>query len=352
MAIYEMTKDTINKLKESTFGAHDVKERQDLQRLLRDRIDIIADGVMVVAEEFGSFEDSQHRIDLLALDGDANLVVIELKRTMTGGRAELQALRYAAMVSTMTFDDVVSAHQNYLKKRDSKVDAKQAVLDHLEWNEPDEEEFAQEVRIVLVAADFSKELMGTVLWLNGQDLDIRCVRLKPYTGKDNQLLLDVQQVIPLPEAVEYQFKIKKKEKKGKADRKDKKDRTKFDVTVNGVTQAGLSKRRTMLVAIKGFCDGGVTPEEIGELIPWATRLWRRVDDQVGRDEFIKKAHAAAEIGGPAFDPDRWHVSDEDLIVVSGRTYALTNQWGRKSEDALKNLVAKYPDRGVAYSRSE
>ena len=37
------------------------------------------------------------------------------------------------------------------------------------------------VRIILVAADFSKELTTTVLWLNERDLDIRCLRVRPYT---------------------------------------------------------------------------------------------------------------------------------------------------------------------------
>lgn len=35
------------------------------------------------------------------------------------------------------------------------------------------------------------------MWLNERDLDIRCIRLKPY-GDNGRVLLDVQQVIPLP----------------------------------------------------------------------------------------------------------------------------------------------------------
>ena len=53
-------------------------------------------GVLVVAEEFGDWEESKRRIDLLGLDRDATLVVIELKRTDDGGHMELQAIRYAA----------------------------------------------------------------------------------------------------------------------------------------------------------------------------------------------------------------------------------------------------------------
>jgi hypothetical protein len=91
-----------------------VLERARLQRLLRARIDAIADDVLIVAEEFGAFADAKRRIDLLGIDREGRLVVFELKRTLDGGHLELQALRYAAMISTMTFDDLVVHYENHL----------------------------------------------------------------------------------------------------------------------------------------------------------------------------------------------------------------------------------------------
>jgi len=44
-------------------------------------------------------------------------VVIELKRTEDGGHMELQAIRYAAMVSAMTFDGAVEIYGRYLRER-------------------------------------------------------------------------------------------------------------------------------------------------------------------------------------------------------------------------------------------
>ena len=69
---------------------------------------------MVIAEEFGEWSESGRRIDLLAVDRDANLVVIEFKRTDDGGHIELQAIRYAAMVANMTWDQAKTAFQKYL----------------------------------------------------------------------------------------------------------------------------------------------------------------------------------------------------------------------------------------------
>jgi RecB family endonuclease NucS len=44
-----------------------------------------------MAEEFSDWQDRSRRIDLLCLDTDANLVVVELKRTNDAGHMELQA---------------------------------------------------------------------------------------------------------------------------------------------------------------------------------------------------------------------------------------------------------------------
>tara|TARA_R110002049_G_scaffold79063_4_gene201656 strand:- start:2205 stop:2747 length:543 start_codon:yes stop_codon:yes gene_type:complete len=174
MAIYELKDSGIQRLQKTTFADRGIRERQDIQRLLRSQIDIISENTMVIAEEFGDWDASRRRIDLLCIDKDANLVVIELKRTEDGGHMELQAIRYSAMISTMTFDQVVEAHKSFLASIGSEDDSQQRILDFLEWDEPDEDSFAQDVRIVLASAEFSKELTSAVLWLN--DKEVRPVK--------------------------------------------------------------------------------------------------------------------------------------------------------------------------------
>lgn len=145
------------------------------------------------------------------MDKAANLVVVELKRSEDGGHMDLQAIRYAAMISTMTFAQAVEAHKNYLGKLGrNDQDGQQSILEFLGWEQPEESEFATDTRIVLVSGEFSKEITTAVLWLNERDLDIRCVRLRPYS-LDGRTLLDIQQVVPLPEATEYQVQLRKKE---------------------------------------------------------------------------------------------------------------------------------------------
>lgn len=211
MPVYRMTKDALEALPETGFQARGIKERADLQRLLRANITPVAPDVLVIAEEFSEWDDSKRRIDLLGVDRDADLVVIELKRDDEGGHMELQAIRYAAMVSTMTFARAVEVYQSFLEQRGDGNDAQAGMLEFLGWDEPQEDEFGQDVKIVLVAADFSKELTTSVLWINKKGLDVRCVRMKPYLNGD-VVIVDAQQVVPLPEAEEYTVQIREKER--------------------------------------------------------------------------------------------------------------------------------------------
>jgi len=209
LPIFELKSEHIDRIEETSFAEMGISERSDLQRLLRKQFEVIAPDILIVAEEFGEWERSKRRIDLLGLDREANLVVIELKRTEDGGHMELQALRYAAMVSTITFDKAVDVYDSYLKKIGEESNAKESILSFLGWEDADEDKFAQDVRIFLISAEFSKELTTSVLWLNERGLDIRCVRIKPYRDKD-RILIDVQQIIPIQETEEYLVQIRVK----------------------------------------------------------------------------------------------------------------------------------------------
>lgn len=342
MTIYELKRDSIEPLRATYFRAEGLTERQDLQRLLRDHVQVIDPNVMVLAEEFGRWDDSKRRIDLLALDRDARLVVIELKRTDDGGHMELQALRYAAMVSRMTFEQAVDAHARWLDSLGREAHAEKAILDFLGWSEPDEERFGKDVRILLASADFSKELTTTVLWLNERDLDVRCVRIKPYSD-GARVFIDVQQVIPLPEAGEYVVQLREKERSERRAIESGRDYTRYDVTVEGVRHASQPKRRAIHLVVSLLCSKGVTPEEIAGVVDWkGSRLWRSTDGPVSADEFDRRMRAEADGGGAAWDRSRWHVQDGSLIQSRGKTWALTADWGSRTGEAIKALLDRWP----------
>jgi len=212
MPLFRLDADHLAALPVTDFAREGVTERYDLQRLLRDQIGVLLPDVMVLTDEFGDWDDSRRRIDLLALDAEARLVVVELKRTTNDGQLDLQAIRYAAMASTMTFDQAAAAYARFGGL--SPAEAEQALLNFLGWDEPQEEFFGQDMRIVLVAADFHKEVTTSVMWLNQRDLDITCIRVRPHRQGD-ELILDIQRIIPLPEAEDYLVRAKDKSREAR-----------------------------------------------------------------------------------------------------------------------------------------
>lgn len=135
MAIYALTEKELVPVTATSFTAENIHERKHIQQLLKANITVLDTSLMVIAEEFGDWIDSSRRIDLLCLDTEANLVVVELKRTEDGGHMELQALRYAAMISAMTFEQLVDTHARFLNPaQPDHDDAQTAILKFLGWD--------------------------------------------------------------------------------------------------------------------------------------------------------------------------------------------------------------------------
>ncbi len=232
MPLYEIDDNKLKPLVRESFQDQGLWERRDLQRLFKANISAVDPDILVIAEEFGEWSEGNRRIDLLAIDKDANLVVIELKRTDDGGHMELQAIRYAAMVANMTWDFAVSVFEKFLSENEIDLDAESRMCEFLRWDKPLQDDFAQDVRIILAAANFSKEITTSVLWLNERELDIRCIRLSLHKI-DEKLVLSTEQTIPLPEAEEYQIEVLQKKREARVSRGDSKDRSLYTVSFNG-----------------------------------------------------------------------------------------------------------------------
>lgn len=350
MAIFEVTADALLSLTPTTFAAQRLRERFDLQRLLRQNIGAIDPGLFVLTEEYADWEDSRRRIDLLCIDKKANIVVLELKRTEDAGRAELQAIRYAAMVSRMTFAQAVMAHTAYLARIGESDDAEAAILRFLDWDEPDESNFGQDTRIIIVSHEFSKELTTSVLWLNQRELDIRCVRMVPYAHAD-KVYVDIQQVIPLPEAADYEIQVRKKAAEERTAREGEgPDWTRYDLEINGERFEHLNKRRLFLKVIQGLCTGGISPQRMCEFLP--ERKLLEVDGICSGEEFLAKASAARKRNGNLYNLKRFFTEDSDLMHFGGKTYALSNQWSMPFLPGLEELIKSVPQQKISFHPSD
>ena len=339
MAIYRIAGDHVRPLDKTTFQAEGMLERQDLQRLFRHNIEPLVPDAMVLAEEFGDWQDSRRRIDLLCLDRDAGLVVVELKRTEDGGHMELQAIRYAAMVSHMTFDAAVRAHHRFLGDNQISENAEERILEYLGWDEPQEDAFAFEVSIVLASGEFSREIMTAVMWLGEHDIDIRCIKLMPYKlGQER--LLDIVQIYPLPEAADYQVRLKEKEHKERRMRVQNRDLTRFHLTIGEHVHSNLPKRRLALLVIREAVRRGAKPLDV-----YPGRNWMIVSGDHNGESFLR---VTPEEGNSLFRSGRFFAKDDELMKADGKTYALTRMWGSQTLGEVDRIIARFGMDDVAY----
>ncbi|RYE42508.1 MAG: hypothetical protein EOP24_32540 [Hyphomicrobiales bacterium] len=335
MALYEMSGEhTLSTIPLTSFSSMGVYERAHLQKALRSQISAITPGVetMVLAEEYGDWVGANRRIDLLCLDKDGKLVVVELKRE-DGASMELQAIRYAAMISAMRFEQAVDAHRKYLTKIGSTDDPEQAIRDFLELDDGEPAALHEEVRIVLAAASFGTELTTTVLWLNKQGMDVRCVQMRPHL-LDGRVLLDVQQVIPLPEAAEYQVAIREKEAQQAVVRTSERNMTKYHLTIGDRSFSNLAGRRVIYEVIAEALSQGVTMATIAGALPGkggAAFLW--AEGQLTEAQLLERT---GNTGSGYFSQDSM------LLRAEGRTLAVSKRWGDQLMDSISSVVDLIP----------
>ena len=105
-------------------------------------------------------------------------------------------------------------YQDYLDRWGNGEDAKESLLEFLERDEEELLLNRNDQRVILISNNFRKEVTSTVLWLREHEIQIQCFRAIPYSMGE-ELFLQMEQIIPLPETKEFMIDIKEKEKEEK-----------------------------------------------------------------------------------------------------------------------------------------
>ncbi len=180
-------------------------ERKHLQEWIIGNPEVLGEDALIVTSEFDRWQTAagdgrRYRLDVLAIDSGGQLIVAELKRDASHKDVELQALKYAALVSRFDEDTLTDAHRDYLSKRSdeeiSADDARESIKQHLGgtidsdgWTQP---------KVVLIAGDFPETVTNTVIWLSEAGLEIVLLGYQMYRWGDDTFLV-VSQTYPPPD---------------------------------------------------------------------------------------------------------------------------------------------------------
>ena len=208
----------ISPVKTKRFSELGFTERKHLQEWLAHEPSALGEELLIIQKEFDGFDDTRERLDLLALDKDGNLVIIENKLDDSGRDVVWQALKYASYCASLTKAQIVDIYQQYLDRYEpvtrevdllnAPASASARICEFLDAPDLDELKLnlGNSQRIMLVAANFRKEVTSTALWLLGQGISIACFKITPYSLGE-QLLINIDQIIPTPEAKELMIGI-------------------------------------------------------------------------------------------------------------------------------------------------
>ena len=211
-----LSENRLVRLEKRRFSDLNLQERPHLQEWLVQTPEALGEELLVIQKEFDGFANTRERLDLLALDKEGRLVVIENKLDDSGRDVVWQALKYVAYCSSLKKAEIVEIYQKYL---DQWLNGQNAVANLCEFLEVEDLDDAvlnagNEQRLMLVAANFRKEVTATVLWLIGHGVRAQCFRVLPYSFGE-ELLIDLQQIIPTPEAADYMIGMAAKESEEK-----------------------------------------------------------------------------------------------------------------------------------------
>lgn len=172
----------IAKLKQVSFSELGFSERNHLQEWLANQPDALGEELLIIQKEFDGFDDTKERLDLLAIDKLGSLVIIENKLDDSGRNVVWQSLKYASYCSTLSKTQIAEIYQKYLDKTDPGKNAQVLICEFL-----GKEEFAEVVlnpgndqRLIMVAAEFRKEVTSTVLWLLKHRVFVKCFKATPF----------------------------------------------------------------------------------------------------------------------------------------------------------------------------
>lgn len=194
----------IQPLQQRTFTELGFRERSHLQEWIAKNPACLGEDLLIIQKEFAGFSDTNERLDLLALDKEGRIVVIENKLDDTGRDVVWQALKYASYCSSFSKENIRTIYQDFLSKSGSVEIAEDKIVEFLECDSFQEVALNKGItqRIILIAANFRKEVTSTIIWLMNFNLQVQCFKVTPYSMSE-ELFLNLEQIIPTKDAEDY-----------------------------------------------------------------------------------------------------------------------------------------------------
>ena len=176
---------------------------------------------------------------------------------------------------------------------------------------------------------------------------LRCIKLEPYKLRQ-EVLLDVQQIFPLPEAADYQVRVREKEREERRARAQNRDLTRFHLTIGDKVHDNLPKRHLAYFVIREAINRGAKPLDVYP----AKKGWLIVPGDHDEDSLLVAAERGREAESSTSDSIRFLTADDELIKSEGKTYAVTKMWGNQTLTEVDRIIGQFSLDDVTYQPTD
>jgi len=353
MYLIDREKNRVLKLKKRTFTELKFRERDHLQEWIANNPTTLGEELLIIQKEFSGFSETNERLDLLALDKVGNLVIIENKLDDSGKDVTWQVIKYASYCTSLTKQDIINIYQAYLGTTGNAIEKLSEFFENRDISELVLNQGLNSQRLILVAANFRKEVTSTVLWLMNFKIRIQCFKVTPYEFND-QLFLNVEQILPTKDTEDFSISIATKAQEEIEIQETLKSRhhirLKFwEQFINASNQInnlfsnnspskdnwigkgiGMSGVNLNFVATSSYCRGEIfinrgNKEENKEIFDYFFKTKDKIEEDFGgkfewerMDDNITSRIKTQLDGVSYFEEDNWEKMNKFLIDISVR----------------------------------
>lgn len=361
----------VTKLKKRSFSELKFREREHLQEWIANDPSTLGEELLIIQKEFNGFSETNERLDLLALDKLGNLVIIENKLDDSGKDVTWQVIKYASYCASLTKQDILNIYQEYLGSSAIAQEMISEFFDNRDISEIVINQGLNSQRLILIAANFRKEVTSTVLWLINFKIRLQCFKVTPFALGD-QLFLNVEQILPTKDTEDFAISIATKAQEEIEVQESLKNRhlvrlkfwEQFINSSNQVNQLfsnnspskeswigkgiGMSGVSINLVVSNNYCRSEIifnrgSQEENKELYDFIYQMRDKIESEFGRqltwermDEKVTCRIKAQLDGVSYFEESDWIKMNEFLIDVSVRMERAFKEPIRKLNNYWKN----------------
>ena len=121
--------------------------------------------------------------------------------------------------------------------------------------------------------------------------------------------------------------------------------SKYNVSFGGTTHPDLNKRKLMYTIFSELFENDATPENIVKIIPSKILVF----DGLLEDEEVRNQLKLKDRGAKISRTARFFCENKEPVQHRGKTYVLSNQWGKDTLDLVKDLVNEFPNHNIEVS---